>query len=151
MKIRSLLAVALVGWAISAGTSLAGGGWGPGYCPPPPQNCGPRWGGSTASFGFTFGAPITPGYRRVYYQPAPVIYQSAPVIITPAPTYYASNYGPNVLISAQSRLYRLGYYRGTVDGEFGPQTSRAIQHYQVDNGLPVTGRLDSRTLASLGI
>ncbi len=151
MKIRSLLAVALVGWAISAGTSLAGGGWGPGYCPPPPQNCGPRWGGSTASFGFTFGAPITPGYRRVYYQPAPVIYQPAPVIITPAPTYYGSNYGPNVLISAQSRLYRLGYYRGTVDGEFGPQTSRAIQHYQVDNGLPVTGRLDSRTLASLGI
>lgn len=151
MKIRSLFAVALVGWAISAGTSLAGNGWGSGYCPPPPQNCGPRWGGSTASFGITFGAPVTPVYRRVYYQPAPVIYQQAPVIVTPAPTYYSSNYGPNVLVSAQSRLYRLGYYRGAVDGEFGPQTSRAIQHYQVDNGLPVTGRLDGRTLASLGI
>jgi hypothetical protein len=87
----------------------------------------------------------------VYYQPAPVVYQPAPVIVTPAPVYYGSNYGPNALIAAQSRLYRLGYYRGSVDGEFGPQTSRAIQHYQVDNGLPVTGRLDRRTMASLGI
>jgi len=126
---------------------MAGGGWGwgPGYCPPP--NCGPRWGSSSASFGFTVGVPVTPVYRRVYYQPAPVIYQPAPVVVAPAPGYY----GPNALVAAQSRLYRLGYYRGTVDGEFGPQTSKAIQHYQVDYGLPVTGRLDRRTLASLGI
>ena len=30
-------------------------------------------------------------------------------------------------------------------------TSRAIRNYQIDYGLPVTGRLDYRTQASLGV
>ena len=45
----------------------------------------------------------------------------------------------------------MGYYPGPLDGAFGPRTSRAIRNYQVDYRLPVTGRLDYRTRASLGV
>jgi peptidoglycan hydrolase-like protein with peptidoglycan-binding domain len=55
------------------------------------------------------------------------------------------------LVRAQAQLTSLGYYRGGVDGQFGPLTSRALAQYQSDYGLPVTGRLDRATLKSLGV
>ena len=93
------------------------------------------WGGWGPSFGVGFVAP-TPVYRTVYVaQPAP---------------YYVT-YARPALVRAQARLARLGYYPGPVDGDFGPMTSRALRSYQIDYGLPVTGRLDSQTRASLGV
>ncbi len=71
--------------------------------------------------------------------------------MTPAPTYYVSNYGPNVLVSASRVFTVLAITAVLWMGSLAPRPAGAIQHYQVDNGLPVTGRLDSRTLASLGI
>jgi hypothetical protein len=122
-----------------------GGGWG-----------GPRfgWGGGWCgpAFGISFIAPV-PVYRPVYYAtPAPVYYT------TPAPVYIRTvRYTKPIvvvsgtLVRAQSQLSSLGYYGGTVDGSFGPLTSKAIAQYQADYGLPVTARLDRATLKSLGI
>ena len=143
MKLGLILAVA-VALVISAG-SLNAGGWRGGVY------VGPR-GGVYA------GARYAPGcgwYGRPYYRPAvgigfvvPPVY---PAVYVPRPApVYTSSYDP-VLVSAQTRLSKLGYYRGAIDGDFGPQTSAAIRNFQIDSGLPVTGRLDSRTLRSLGV
>jgi len=67
----------------------------------------------------------------------------------PAPAYVT--YSQPVIARAQERLARLGYYPGPIDGDFGPITSRALRSYQIDYGLPVTGRLDNRTRESLGL
>ncbi len=103
-----------------------GGGW-----------YGPGWGGWGwgPSFGVSFVAPV-PVYRTVY-------------VAQPARTY--ATYSAPSLYRAQARLARLGYYPGPIDGDFGPMTSRAIRSYQADYGLPITGRLDYRTRASLGV
>jgi His-Xaa-Ser repeat protein HxsA len=55
------------------------------------------------------------------------------------------------LAKVQSKLTALGYYKGDIDGAFGPQTELAITKFQSENGLAVTGRLDLKTLSSLGI
>lgn len=115
------------GWH-GGGGYYGGGGWG-----------GWGWGGPAIGISFApapvyYAAPA-PVYRTVYYaQPAPVAYYSDPV-----------------LAAAQNRLGKLGYYSGYVDGQFGPRTNRALIQYQADYGLPITGRLDSRTRASLGV
>lgn len=49
----------------------------------------------------------------------------------------------------QSLLLKAGYYRGEIDGEFGPQTESAIKAFQADQGLPVTGKLTKRELSQL--
>jgi peptidoglycan hydrolase-like protein with peptidoglycan-binding domain len=55
------------------------------------------------------------------------------------------------LLQVQENLRRLGYYKGMVDGISGPATRNAIRAYQVDRGLPVTGRLDRELLQDLGL
>jgi hypothetical protein len=68
-----------------------------------------------------------------------------------APIYAYNNQDPGQIIaSVQQELQRLGYYRGYLDGTYGPMTRRALLNYQRDNGLPVTGEIDADTLASLG-
>jgi peptidoglycan hydrolase-like protein with peptidoglycan-binding domain len=56
-----------------------------------------------------------------------------------------------VLTKAQRQLWSLGYYKGDIDGTFGPVTQKAIEIFQRENGLPITGHLDSRTLQQLNI
>lgn len=50
---------------------------------------------------------------------------------------------------AQSHLRRLGYYRGPVDGIWGPETEEALQRFQRDRGIPADGALGDDTLAAL--
>ena len=38
-----------------------------------------------------------------------------------------------------------------VDGRMGPNTRRALMNYQAQNGMPVTGQLDSATASKLGV
>jgi len=52
---------------------------------------------------------------------------------------------------AQLRLRQLGYYHGTVDGQIGPRTQRAIARFQRDQRLRVTAWLDVHTLRALGV
>jgi len=55
----------------------------------------------------------------------------------------------STVVAAQEQLARQGYYRGEIDGVFGPETRRAIMRYQSDHGLRVTGRLNMDTLHAL--
>jgi hypothetical protein len=52
----------------------------------------------------------------------------------------------------QAELYRLGYYRGPIDGNVnaGTPTSRAIINYQRAHRLPITGAIDGDLIAALG-
>jgi peptidoglycan hydrolase-like protein with peptidoglycan-binding domain len=55
------------------------------------------------------------------------------------------------LVQVQDNLRRLGYYNGQVDGLNGTGTRNAIRSYQMDRGLPVTGRVDQELLRDLGL
>lgn len=119
------------GHCSSWGVSWGGGGW---YGPP-------GW-GPPVSIGYS------PGWYPNYYYPSTSIIvstQPTSVFYQPVPT---SN---SVLVKAQTRLGNLGYYKGPVDGNFGPATRRSVEMFQSENGLPVTGRLDSQTLRQLKI
>src|SRR5438105_14112055 len=55
-----------------------------------------------------------------------------------------------VIANVQYALQQLGYFSEAVDGVLGPVTRSAIEDYQLDNGLNVTGAIDRPTLAALG-
>jgi len=59
--------------------------------------------------------------------------------------------GSTITAAAQEQLARRRYYRGEIDGIFGPETRRAIMRYQSDHGLRVTGRLNMDMLHALGL
>ena len=51
--------------------------------------------------------------------------------------------------AAQQHLKERGYYSGAIDGVLGAGTENALLAYQRDQGLKVTGRLDTPTVRSL--
>ncbi len=55
-----------------------------------------------------------------------------------------------IVANVQYVLQQLGYFGEAVDGVLGPQTQAAIEDYQVENDLPVTGAIDRPLLVSLG-
>ncbi len=56
-----------------------------------------------------------------------------------------------VVMRAQTALNNFGYIMGVPDGKAGTKTTLAIKKFQTDRTLPVTGKLDSITLAALGV
>ena len=60
-----------------------------------------------------------------------------------------SNY--SMVVAAQERLAREGYYRGETDGKLSPEMQKAVRRYQSTNGLRATGYLDTETLAVMGL
>jgi hypothetical protein len=54
-------------------------------------------------------------------------------------------------IAVQRALADLGYYNGPIDGVIGPGTMAAIERYQADNGLAITGRINTSLMQSLDI
>ena len=57
----------------------------------------------------------------------------------------------SIIVAAQERLARQGYYRGETDGVLSPEMQKALKRYQSTNGLRQTGELDSDTLAVMGL
>jgi peptidoglycan hydrolase-like protein with peptidoglycan-binding domain len=51
----------------------------------------------------------------------------------------------------QQALKDKGFDPGPIDGKLGPRTAAALRRYQQHENLPVTGRMDDRTTASLGV
>lgn len=51
----------------------------------------------------------------------------------------------------QQNLADAGFYKGGVDGVWGPQTAKALRSYQAANGLRATGKLNSATIEKLGM
>jgi Putative peptidoglycan binding domain len=64
---------------------------------------------------------------------------------------YNFQFSDHEIRSVQAALRRLGIYSGQVDGILGPDTRRALEDYQVENKLPVTGQPDQRLNTFLGI
>jgi peptidoglycan hydrolase-like protein with peptidoglycan-binding domain len=55
------------------------------------------------------------------------------------------------IAAVQQQLISRGYYRSRVDGRYGRRTSFALRAFQLQSGLPPTGRLDPSTLNALGL
>jgi peptidoglycan hydrolase-like protein with peptidoglycan-binding domain len=53
--------------------------------------------------------------------------------------------GQEQIREAQQELKDAGFYKGSIDGVLGQQTTEAIRDYQKSRGLPETGRLDEPT------
>jgi hypothetical protein len=51
----------------------------------------------------------------------------------------------------QRALQAKGYYAGSIDGIAGPRTRAGVREYQKDEELEVTGKVDAKTAASLGV
>ncbi|MCX6968384.1 MAG: peptidoglycan-binding domain-containing protein [Verrucomicrobia bacterium] len=103
-----------------------------------------RWGCGGPSLSFGFGFPLFPPPYYGYYGPPPVYYERVPVVV-------GREVRDTMLVDAQRALARRGYYRGVIDGEFGPQSHAALVQWQADNRLRPTGRLTPETLRLLGV
>ncbi len=57
----------------------------------------------------------------------------------------------NEIKKVQETLRGKGYYGGKVDGVFGLRTRAGIRAYQKAESLPITGQVDIRTAAGLGV
>lgn len=76
-------------------------------------------------------------------------------------TLYAVNYQSSSQVvevattsqnkQVQQKLKDLGYYKGAIDGIFGPKTLTAVKNFQRDYGLVVDGIVGKKTLAALGL
>lgn len=58
---------------------------------------------------------------------------------------------PHRIKALQSALRARGYYKGKVDGLYGPATAEAVVRFQRDQNLPHAGFLSLPTLAKLGV
>jgi peptidoglycan hydrolase-like protein with peptidoglycan-binding domain len=58
---------------------------------------------------------------------------------------------PQTIRQAQEALKNKGRDPGPIDGVLGPRTAAALDAYQKAEGLATTGRLDDKTLESLGV
>lgn len=58
---------------------------------------------------------------------------------------------PDIVEQVQAALTGMGLYSGRVDGVLAPDINDAIAAYQEEQGLPATGKLDTVTIAKLGL
>jgi sporulation protein YlmC with PRC-barrel domain len=61
----------------------------------------------------------------------------------------AQQFDSATVMAVQRRLQDLGYYTGNVTGTAGPAIGRAIEAYQRDNAMPVTGQISPALIADL--
>jgi hypothetical protein len=111
-------------------------------------------------FIFDFGFPWYPyaypydyyAYDFYPYQYDPGVYEGDDGDYYGQGAYDSSDeYADSTVSAAQAQLSRQGYYRGEIDGIFGPETRRAVMRYQSDHDLRMTGRLNADTLHALGL
>ena len=94
-------------------------------------------------------AGLTPDARAVAeraaveFQPTAANPATMPAVSTPA--------GSPDLITAQRALNQLGYYQGPTDGVASQALHLALQAYQRDQSLPVTGAADPATIGKLAV
>lgn len=76
-----------------------------------------------------------PRYQQPVYPPTPV-YVPAPHYGTSVLSQAFAEYSPASKRAIQTRLRNHGYYRGGIDGAFGPGTRSALESYARDTGNP---------------
>lgn len=57
----------------------------------------------------------------------------------------------NDVKTVQEKLRRWGYYKGSVDGIYGPKTKEAVKYFQRKNGLTADGIVGKKTFEALGM
>lgn len=104
-------------------------------------------GNGYAGPGYYYGPPNSP-----YYYARPDVRYFANHGAIPRDFYNQDAYRMNSDDArVQQALARLGYYQGSIDGRFGPQSMRAMHHYQQSQGQQVTGAITAMLLRSLGL
>jgi hypothetical protein len=104
-------------------------------------------GNGYAGRGYYYGPPNSP-----YYYQRPEVRYYATREAAPREYYSRGGYPSNNTEAAvQQALAQAGYYQGSIDGQIGPQSRRAISRYQQDRGLPVSGSITQSLLRSLGL
>jgi peptidoglycan hydrolase-like protein with peptidoglycan-binding domain len=94
--------------------------------------------------------------RRVAFVAAALLgaaaYLPAPVAAQPPmqPTY-EQKLSPQAIRDVQQRLRQSGFYSGEVDGVWGQSTQAALEKFQQNHNLQVTGSLNQSTLTILGM
>ena len=76
--------------------------------------------------------------------PAPAAEAAPPV--APAPVAV----GQDQVRAVQGRLREMGFYRGPLDGVWGPGTQESIARFQQSRGLEANSQLNPATLGALG-
>lgn len=66
------------------------------------------------------------------------------------PVVCQTNITPGLIKNLQIKLKKLGYYKGPIDGIYGPLTQRALNAYQKEHGL-AQGALTLQSCRALGI
>jgi peptidoglycan hydrolase-like protein with peptidoglycan-binding domain len=94
-------------------------------------------------------APVAPRNGPVY-SPAPAVAAAGAFRNTPYETA-PPEVQRRVIIGAQTLLRRRGYFKGAIDGAYGPEMEFSLRAYQSRAGIALTGHLDMDTLGSLGL
>ena len=94
-------------------------------------------------------APVAPQNGAIY-SPAPAIALAGVFRNTPYQTA-PPEIQRRVIIDAQTVLRRRGYFKGAIDGVYGPEMEFSLRAYQSRTGIALTGHLDMDTLGSLGL
>ncbi len=99
----------------------------------------PGYGGyGYGGYGYGYGGPGGPGPDGAYE--GRVTDQGSP----------NGQQGASLPEAVQRQLSKRGYYKGTIDGNFGASSRSALSRFQRDNHLKDTGRIDEDTLEALG-
>jgi peptidoglycan hydrolase-like protein with peptidoglycan-binding domain len=69
--------------------------------------------------------------------------------LTDAQQAQAATQVANYTAALQTQLQAAGYYKGPIDGIYGPQTVDAVKQLQTDSGLATTGYADKATAMAL--
>ncbi len=118
----------------------------------------PYWGGYygypyAAAFAFGLGIPLAyaSGYYAGAYSPGYAVYQPTVYVRERHARSSSRGSGGSFVTGVQSALKTRGYYAGSVDGVFGPQSQQALSAFQHANNLSETGLLDAPSLNALGV
>ena len=69
--------------------------------------------------------------------------RAAPATQSAQPQAPQTPVASDLVLVLQEGLFTLGYYDGAIDGLPGPATRAAVEAFQRDNGLPVTGQVSA--------
>lgn len=109
--------------------------------------------GSTGTVTVTATPTAAPTVQIITASPRPTqVWTVPPVVVTATPTDDGTlrngDTGDKVR-ALQQQLKNLGYYTGSVDGDFGSGTEEALREFQRVNGLSVDGVAGRQTLSLL--
>ena len=97
-------------------------------------------------YGDGFGGPYGYGYDGAGY---PGAYEGRVINPDDRNGPPAGN-GGSLPEAVQRQLAKKGYYKGSIDGQFGPASRSALSRFQGEHNIKETGRIDEPTLDALG-